>query len=71
MGRYREIEPLAPDYEPLPFYSSDADLADWLRDTSAPAGDGEGEGEGEAEVLGAPFGGAPEGEQHGGAGTAE
>jgi hypothetical protein len=21
----------APDYEPLPFYSSDADLADWLR----------------------------------------
>jgi hypothetical protein len=27
---------VAPDYEPLPFYSSDddGDLADWLRDTS-------------------------------------
>jgi DNA-directed RNA polymerase subunit beta' len=74
MPRYREIEPNAPDYEPLPFYSSDADLADWLRDTSAPAGDGDAE-EG-AEVLGASFGGdggaasdqPGEGDQLGGAG---
>jgi DNA-directed RNA polymerase subunit beta' len=59
MPRYREIEPNAPDYEPLPFYSSDADLADWLRDTSAPAGDGGAVSgvEGGAEVLGASFGG--------------
>jgi hypothetical protein len=71
MPRYRDIEPHAPDYEPLPFYSSDADLADWLRDTSAPAGDGEGEGEGGAEVLGAPFGGESERERYGGAGTGE
>ena len=36
MPRYNEIRTLAPDYEPLPFYSSDddGDLADWLRDTS-------------------------------------
>jgi DNA-directed RNA polymerase subunit beta' len=75
MPRYREIEPNAPDYEPLPFYSSDADLADWLRDTSSTGGDGEGEGE----VLGASFGGdteAPtgaenEGEQLGGGATGE
>src|SRR5262249_13815595 len=51
MPRYREIEPDAPDYEPLPFYSSDADLADWLRDTSS-GGDGEGGG------AGGPGGGA-------------
>jgi DNA-directed RNA polymerase subunit beta' len=69
MGRYREIDAHAPDYEPLPFYSSDADLADWLRDTSAPGGDGEREGE--AEVLGAPFGETAEREQYGGAGTGE
>jgi hypothetical protein len=69
MDRYREIEPHAPDYEPLPFYSSDADLADWLRDTSSPAGDGEGEGE--AEVLGASFGGDADRDQYGGAGTGE
>jgi DNA-directed RNA polymerase subunit beta' len=69
MPRYREIEAHAPDYEPLPFYSSDADLADWLRDTSSAGGDGEGEGE--AEVLGAPFGGEGEREQYGGAGTGE
>src|SRR5205085_11244882 len=63
MERYRDIETDAPDYEPLPFYSSDADLADWLRDTSSPAGDGESEGEGDAageggagaEVVGASF----------------
>jgi len=39
MLRYRDIIISAPDYEPLPFYSSDTegemDLADWLRDTSA------------------------------------
>ncbi|MDQ6855414.1 MAG: DNA-directed RNA polymerase subunit beta' [Actinomycetota bacterium] len=69
MDRYREIEPHAPDYEPLPFYSSDADLADWLRDTSSPAGDGEGEGD--AEVLGASFGGDADRDQYGGAGTGE
>jgi DNA-directed RNA polymerase subunit beta' len=38
MNRYREIATEAPDYTPLPFYSSDAgadmDLADWLADTS-------------------------------------
>jgi hypothetical protein len=45
MPRYNEIQTVAPDYEPLPFYSSDddGDLADWLRDTSngpaAPAAD--------------------------------
>ena len=41
MDRYRDITTNAPDYEPLPFYSSDADtdgdldLAAWLADTSA------------------------------------
>jgi DNA-directed RNA polymerase subunit beta' len=41
MMRYRDIATHAPDYEPLPFYSSDADvegdldLAAWLADTSA------------------------------------
>ena len=36
MPRYNEIRTQAPDYEPLPFYSSDddGDLAEWLRDTS-------------------------------------
>ncbi len=40
MMRYRDISTNAPDYEPLPFYSSDTDtgaeldLAAWLRDTS-------------------------------------
>ena len=43
MPRYRDISTVAPDYEPLPFYSSDTDmetdldLAAWLADTSAPA----------------------------------
>jgi DNA-directed RNA polymerase subunit beta' len=41
MLEYREIDTEAPDYEPLPFYSSevdaDLDLAEWLRDTSAGA----------------------------------
>ena len=82
MPRYREIETDAPDYEPLPFYSSDADLADWLRDTSSPGGDGESEGESSAEgggeLLGAPFGGDSgqsggenEGEQLGGGAAGE
>src|SRR5438046_1754400 len=41
MNRYRDIATHAPDYEPLPFYSSDTDadgdldLAAWLADTSA------------------------------------
>ncbi len=41
MSRYRDIATHAPDYEPLPFYSSDTDadgdldLAAWLADTSA------------------------------------
>jgi len=38
MERYRDIATEAPDYTPLPFYSSDTgadmDLADWLADTS-------------------------------------
>jgi len=38
MARYRDITTEAPEYEPLPFYSSDTgadmDLADWLADTS-------------------------------------
>jgi DNA-directed RNA polymerase subunit beta' len=40
MNRYRDISTNAPDYEPLPFYSSDhdgdgeLDLAAWLADTS-------------------------------------
>ncbi len=44
MPRYRDIETNAPDYEPLPFYSSDTDmesdldLAAWLADTSAGSG---------------------------------
>ena len=45
MPRYRDIETVAPDYEPLPFYSSDTDLeadldlAAWLADTSAGGAD--------------------------------
>src|SRR4029077_9813801 len=41
MNRYRDIATHAPDYQPLPFYSSDTDadgdldLAAWLADTSA------------------------------------
>ena len=41
MKRYRDIATNAPDYEPLPFYSSDTDadldLAEWLRDTTTPS----------------------------------
>jgi DNA-directed RNA polymerase subunit beta' len=45
MSLYRDIETQAPDYEPLPFYTSEAeeemDLATWLREASSsrPAGD--------------------------------
>jgi DNA-directed RNA polymerase subunit beta' len=45
MPLYREIRTHAPDYEPLPFYTSEAeeemDLATWLREASSarPAGD--------------------------------
>jgi DNA-directed RNA polymerase subunit beta' len=40
MPLYREIDTVAPEYEPLPFYSSEVEgdvLASWLRDTSMPA----------------------------------
>jgi DNA-directed RNA polymerase subunit beta' len=43
MMRYRDISTYAPDYQPLPFYSSDTDtdgdldLAAWLADSSANA----------------------------------
>jgi DNA-directed RNA polymerase subunit beta' len=45
MLRYRDIETVAPDAEPLPFYSSesDQDLAEWLRsigESSSLGGDG-------------------------------
>jgi DNA-directed RNA polymerase subunit beta' len=43
MPLYREIDTVAPEYEPLPFYSSEVEgesLASWLRDTSMPASDG-------------------------------
>jgi DNA-directed RNA polymerase subunit beta' len=39
MPLYREIDTVAPEYEPLPFYSSEVEgdvLASWLRDTSMP-----------------------------------
>jgi DNA-directed RNA polymerase subunit beta' len=42
MTRYREITTEAPDYEPLPFYTSEAedemDLATWLREASSRQG---------------------------------
>ena len=39
MPVYREIVTSAPDYEPMPYYSSDEQLAEWLRDTgTAPIG---------------------------------
>ncbi len=47
MAEYNEIATSAPDYEPLPFYSSDVenvDLAEWLASsTASPEGDGEAE----------------------------
>ncbi len=49
MLRYREIATEAPEYEPLPFYTSDTDadmdLASWLRDTSAGPVEATGDGE--------------------------
>ena len=40
MALYRDIKTIAPDYEPLPFYTSEAeeemDLATWLREASTP-----------------------------------
>ena len=40
MPLYRDIKTVAPDYEPLPFYTSEAeeemDLATWLREASTP-----------------------------------
>jgi DNA-directed RNA polymerase subunit beta' len=45
MTRYREIATEAPDYEPLPFYTSEAedemDLATWLREASSRQAPGE------------------------------
>jgi DNA-directed RNA polymerase subunit beta' len=46
MPQYRDIVTVAPDYEPLPFFSSDTsdddvDIAAWLRDTSQ-GGNGDG-----------------------------
>jgi DNA-directed RNA polymerase subunit beta' len=45
MTRYREIATEAPDYEPLPFYTSEAedemDLATWLREASSRQSPGE------------------------------
>ena len=42
MALYRDIKTVAPDYEPLPFYTSEAeeemDLATWLREASTPRG---------------------------------
>jgi DNA-directed RNA polymerase subunit beta' len=41
MPLYRDIVTVAPDYEPLPFYTSEAeeemDLATWLREASTPS----------------------------------
>jgi hypothetical protein len=45
MGRYRSIEVEAPDYEPLPFYSSDVqDPAAWLANVGSHADVGDGDG---------------------------
>jgi DNA-directed RNA polymerase subunit beta' len=45
MNRYRDIATEAPDYEPLPFYTSEAeeemDLATWLREASSRQSPGE------------------------------
>ncbi len=54
MPRYREFEVVAPDYEPMAFYSSDqADPAEWLASISgsfSPEGEGNGASAGEAAV---------------------
>jgi DNA-directed RNA polymerase subunit beta' len=50
MEVYRDVETEAPDYQPMQFYSSDADAAEWLASISgdyipdAAAGDGGGDG---------------------------
>jgi DNA-directed RNA polymerase subunit beta' len=48
MGRYRDLEVQAPDYEPLSYYSSDTDqdLAAWLANLGTGDGYGEGAGDG-------------------------
>jgi DNA-directed RNA polymerase subunit beta' len=59
MGLYRDIKTIAPDYEPLPFYTSEAeeemDLATWLREASTPRAADEfgalGDGDGAAEAA--------------------
>src|SRR6476469_2953300 len=45
MNRYRDLDVLAPDYEPLQYYSSDQDqdLAAWLANLGTDSGNGEGE----------------------------
>jgi DNA-directed RNA polymerase subunit beta' len=52
MGRYRSIEVEAPDYEPLPFYSSDVqDPAAWLANVGSHADLGEGDGAAAAAIF--------------------
>jgi DNA-directed RNA polymerase subunit beta' len=54
MEVYRAVDTEAPDYQPMQFYSSDADAAEWLASISgdyipeAAAGDGGGDGASEA-----------------------
>jgi hypothetical protein len=49
MEVYRDVETEAPDYQPMQFYSSDADAAEWLASISgdyipeAAVGDGDGD----------------------------
>src|SRR5690606_41446963 len=50
MARYQAIEPYAPDYEPLDFYSSEESGAEYLAGLAAGGGDGSGNGE----VIGFP-----------------
>jgi hypothetical protein len=62
MGLYRDIKTVAPDYEPLPFYTSEAeeemDLATWLREASTPRAAEEfgtiGDGDGAAATAATP-----------------
>ena len=52
MPRYREFEVVAPDYQPMAFYSSDqADPAEWLASISGSFQADGAEGNGAAEVL--------------------
>jgi DNA-directed RNA polymerase subunit beta' len=63
MGLYRDIKTIAPDYEPLPFYTSEAeeemDLATWLREASTPRAAEEFGTAGEGAAGGAPDQAAP------------